>query len=134
MVCVLFVEVVCFVFRDVGSFGLLRQEPLPIKVFEPWVLHDFLSSIAAQSFAWFPLQALVHEINNTCIPTQRSVCLLEFHLLVQHLLFQLLSRPALVRSSAEHQLMADDTESIVVGFIAVILFEDDLWSHVAWCA
>ena len=97
------------------------------------MLHYFWGAVVAQTLAWFPLQALVDEVDHFNIPASWTLRRPQFDFLVEHLLFEILTSPALVRPFVKHELMANHTNSIIIRFITVILFEYDLRCHIAWC-
>ncbi len=60
--------------------------------------------------------------------------LFDLHLLLKHLISDLLSSLPAVRSLTHHTLISNDTEGIVINSKSMILFTKYFRSHVAWSA
>ena len=91
---------------------------------------DLLRSIIAQSFYWLALYQRVYEISCFVGPPGRHLGVLDLHLVGQDAVTDFLATTPVVRATAEHALVSDDAEGVIVDADPVILLAHDLRCHV----
>ena len=80
------------------------------------------------------LQQTVHEVQSTRVPASGQVLNLDLSPVSKHFGADVSPCLALVGASLEHELVADDSQGVEVGLVAVVLPEDYLRGHVAGSA
>ena len=74
----------------------------------------------------------VDEVSSFSRPSWRNFLCLNLHLLTQYLISNFSSIPSVIRPPAQHQLVGNNTNSIVINRKRMILPAHHLWSHITW--
>jgi hypothetical protein len=104
---------------------------LPWEVPEPRMILNFLHTCPSQPLHRFPLQQLVSKISCLNTPSIRYISLRNNNLLLFYLLFNLLSRFTKIGPFSHHNFVDDDTQSVVIYFIPMVMMEHDFRSHIS---
>ena len=95
---------------------------------------EFIHASPAQSLNRFSLQQFVDKVCGFYGPAIRDISLGDDDLLFLQFLFYLLSRFTQIGPFTHHYLIDDDSKSVIINFITMILVKHYFRCHVAWCA
>ena len=98
---------------------------------QPRVLEDFIDAGVSHAKVGLSLQESIDKICRLQRPIIGNLVLLDLDLLSQHFFSDFFTRTAMKRTSSQHQLVRDDSDSKIISWIRVILPAKDLRRHVA---
>lgn len=96
------------------------------------MIAKLLSSSPAKSHDWSPLNELINKISCLNRPSFWNLALFDNSLFGKNLLSYSSPISSDIGSSAHHKLENNDSESIIINLITMILFCHNLWRHIAW--
>ena len=114
------------------SLDPLVEQVVPREIAQPRVVFYILRAVESESVQRLSLNKSIDEVSSLDRPAVRDICSFDLDLLSEDVVSDLSSVSALVRSSAEHALVADDSHGEVVDCDSVRLLAHDFRSHVAW--
>lgn len=106
------------------------HELVPGEIFEPSVVAQLMRATPSKAHDGSSLDKLIHKISSLDRPPLWNFTFFDGGLLGKDLFPDGSAVPAHIGSSAHHQFEDDDSEGIVVDFIAVILLGHDFRSHI----
>lgn len=109
------------------------NDSLPIHISQPDMLFDFIRSIQSQPIGWFPLQTLINKISSFHTPPFRDIWLLQWNLLLEDLVPDLLPTLPSIRSLPKHEFISNNTQSKVINSYSMILPAHNFRCHISWC-
>ena len=129
--CLFLIEVVGILLRFERSINLLVKKGLPVVVAKPNMLLHLCRPIEPKPVARLSLQTLIDEVCGFERPAIGQLVPLDLDLLGEDHVSDFFATAADVGSAAQHEFVANDSNSKVVNSVAVILPAHNFRRHVA---